>query len=171
MNKGGNSGTAQTLAIVERMKHYGIVPELSFVLGNPPDPIADIERTIDFIRKVKAINPATELILYMYTPTPQEGSLLLDEAVKLGFSFPQTLEEWAGEAWAEKSLRRKIRDFETVINAYYPTVTDMRLQGVMRRLLNALSGWRYRFEVYEYPYELKLLQRMIQYRRPETMGF
>ena len=43
MNKGGHSGTAMTLALVERMKHYGIVPELSFVLGNPPDPAADIE--------------------------------------------------------------------------------------------------------------------------------
>lgn len=184
MNKGGNSGTAQTLAIVERMKHYGIVPELSFVLGNPPDPIADIEQTITFIRQIKQVNPATELILYMYTPTPQEGSLLLDEATKLGFRFPQTLEEWAGDEWADKSLRRnpgtpwsqdpirrKIRDFETVINAFYPTVTDMRLQGTMRHLLHTLSGWRYQLEFYARPYELKLLQRLLQYRRPETMGF
>ncbi len=184
MNKGGQSGIAQTVAIVERMKYYGIVPELSFVLGNPPDPVADIEQTITFIRKIKAINPATELILYMYTPTPQEGSLLLDEAVKLGFAFPKTLEEWAGEEWADKSLRRnpgtpwskdpirrKIRDFETVINAFYPTVTDMRLQNTMRRLLQTLSGWRYKLEFYHAPYELKVLQRLIHYRRPETMGF
>jgi anaerobic magnesium-protoporphyrin IX monomethyl ester cyclase len=184
MNKGGTSGTAQTLAIVERLKNVGIVPELSFVLGNPPDPIADIEQTMAFIRKIKQINPATELILYLYTPTPQEGSVLLDEAVKGGFAFPQTLEEWADEQWAERSLRRnpgtpwssdpirrKIRDFETVINAFYPTVTDMRLHGTMRSLLKTLSGWRYQLEFYRAPYELKLLQRMIHYRRPETMGF
>jgi radical SAM superfamily enzyme YgiQ (UPF0313 family) len=184
MNKGGKSGTAQTLAIVERMKHYDIVPELSFVMGNPPDPIADIEATIDFIRRVKHINPATELILYLYTPVPQEGSLFLEEAYKLGFRFPETLDEWAGEDWAEKSLRRnpgtpwssdpirrKVRDFETVINAYYPTVTDIRLQGTMRRLLQTLSGWRYQLRWYSYPYELKALQRVLHYRRPETMGF
>ncbi|MDX1994119.1 MAG: radical SAM protein [bacterium] len=184
MNKGGKSGTAQTLAIIERMKHYNIVPELSFVMGNPPDPIADIEATIDFIRKVKHINPATELILYLYTPVPQEGSLFMEEAYKLGFRFPETLEEWAGEDWAEKSLRRnpgtpwssdpirqKVRDFETVINAYYPTVTDLRLQGTMRRLLQTLSGWRYKLRFYQSPYELKALQRVLHYRRPETMGF
>lgn len=184
MNKGGKSGIQQTLDIAERMKHYGIVPEFSFVLGTPPDPIASIEKTITFIRKVKEINPASELILYMYTPTPQENSELLHQAEDLGFSFPKTLEEWAGEDWAEKSLRRnpgtpwsqdpvrrKIRDFETVINAYYPTVTDMRLKGTMRLLLNAMSGWRYRVEFYANPYELKILQRLIQYRRPETMGF
>ena len=44
----------------------------------------DIEQTVTFIRKIKQVNPATELILYLYTPTPQEGSVLLDEAVKAG---------------------------------------------------------------------------------------
>lgn len=184
MNKGGKSGTAQTLAIIERLKHHGIVPELSFVLGNPPDPIADIEQTITFIRKVKQVNPDTELVLYMYTPVPQEGSVMLDEAVRLGFRFPQTLEEWASDEWADKALRRnpgtpwsadpirrRIRNFETVINAYYPTTTDIRLHGAMRRLLEALAGWRYRFEFYAAPLELKLLQRLVHYRRPETMGF
>jgi radical SAM superfamily enzyme YgiQ (UPF0313 family) len=184
MNKGGKSSTHMTLALVERMKHYGIVPELSFVLGNPPDPAEDIEATIGFIRKIKKINPATELVLYIYTPVPQEGSILLDEATKLGFKFPDTLEEWASPEWAKFSMRRdpstpwfkdttrrQVRNFESVINAYYPTVTDIRLQGRWRDLLRALSGWRYRFEVYDWPYELKALQRLIHYRRPETTGF
>lgn len=184
MNKGGKSGVAQTLALVERMKKYDIVPELSFVLGNPPDPAADIESTINFIRKLKRVNPATELVLYIYTPVPQEGSILLDEATRLGFKFPETLDEWASEAWAKFSMRRdpstpwfkdvtrrRVRDFESVINAYYPTVTDMRLNGNMRHLLRALSGWRYRFEQYQWPVELKALQRVVHYRRPETTGF
>ena len=184
MNKGGNSGTAQTLALVERMKHFGIVPELSFVLGNPPDPAADIEATIKFIRKIKTINPATELVLYIYTPVPQEGSILLDEAEKLGFRFPTTLDQWASDEWAKFAMRRdpgtpwfkdqvrsRVRSFESVINAYYPTVTDMRLKGNYRHLLKALSGWRYRLEFYDWPYELKALQRVIHYRRPETTGF
>ncbi len=184
MNKGGKASTNMTLALVERMKHYGIVPELSFVLGNPPDPAEDIEATIQFIRKIKKINPATELVLYIYTPVPQEGSILLQEATKLGFKFPETLEEWASPEWAKFSMRRdpstpwfkdvtrrQVRNFEAVINAYYPTVTDIRLQGRWRDLLRTLSGWRYRFEVYDWPYELKALQRLIHYRRPETTGF
>ena len=184
MNKGGHSGTEVTLALVERMKHYGIVPELSFVLGNPPDPAADIESTIRFIRKIKTINPATELVLYIYTPVPQEGSILLEEATKLGFRFPETLDEWAGEAWSKFSMRRdpgvpwfkddvrrRVRNFEQVVNAYYPTVTDLRLKGNYRHALKALSGWRYKLEFYQWPYELKALQRIVHYRRPETTGF
>jgi radical SAM superfamily enzyme YgiQ (UPF0313 family) len=184
MNKGGRASTNATLALVERMKHYGIVPELSFVLGNPPDPMDDIDTTIQFIRKIKQINPATELVLYIYTPVPQEGSILLDEATKLGFRFPDTLEEWASPEWAKFSMRRdphtpwfkdtarsRVRSFESVINAYYPTVTDLRLQGKWRTALKALSGWRYHLEYYQWPYELKALQRLIHYRRPETTGF
>ncbi|HUN06610.1 MAG TPA: radical SAM protein [Aggregatilineales bacterium] len=184
MNKGGHASTDLTLALVERMKHYNIVPELSFVLGNPPDPAEDIEQTIQFIRKLKRINPATELVLYIYTPVPQEGSILLDEATKLGFRFPTTLDEWASPEWAKFAMRRdpgtpwfrdtvrsRVRNFESVINAYYPTVTDMRLQGQWKRWLNLLSGWRYRLEFYDWPYELKALQRLVHYRRPETTGF
>ncbi len=184
MNKGGKSSTDFTLAIVERMKHYNIVPELSFVMGNPPDPVSDIETTVKFIRKIKQINPATELILYLYTPVPQEGSLFMEEAYKLGFRFPQTLQDWISSEWVSQSLRRdpgtpwmkdpirrKVRDFETVVNAYYPTVTDIRLRGAMRLLLKSLSGLRYRFEIYQNPIELKALQRVLHYRRPETTGF
>jgi anaerobic magnesium-protoporphyrin IX monomethyl ester cyclase len=184
MNKGGTSSTDKTLAIVERMKGYGVVPELSFVMGNPPDPVTDVEHTIQFIRKIKRINPATELILYIYTPVPQEGSIMTEAAYAAGFRFPDTLEEWASEEWSQRSLRRdpgtpwftdsirrKVRDFEAVVNAYYPTVTDVRLRGTMRKLLRGISGVRYQTQAYTYPLELKFLQRLIRYRRPETTGF
>lgn len=184
MNKGGKSGVAQTLAIVERMKHYGIVPELSFVLGTPPDPVASVESSIRFIRKVKQVNPDTEIILYMFTPVAETDSALVQEATANGFHFPRTLDEWASDDWAEKALRRnpgtpwaqdpirrKVRDFEAVVNAYYPTSTDVRLRGAMRALLKMMSGWRYQLEFYSAPYELKLLQKMLHYRRPETTGF
>lgn len=186
MNKGGHSGTEQTLAIAEKLKHLGIVPEFSFVLGNPPDPAADIDVSIQFIRKLKRVNPDAELILYLYTPVPQENSELYEAARKAGFKFPETLEEWANDDWESFALRRSaslpwiaptprrhVRNFETVINAYYPTTTDMRLHTnpLLRTVLRGLSGWRYRVGFYGAPYELKALQRLIHYRRPETTGF
>jgi radical SAM superfamily enzyme YgiQ (UPF0313 family) len=186
MNKGGKSGIEQTLAIAEKLKHLGIVPEFSFVLGNPPDPVADIDVSIQFIRKLKQVNPSAELILYLYTPVPQENSELYDAARKAGFKFPETLEEWANDDWESFALRRsadlpwikptphrRVRNFETVINAYYPTTTDMRLHsnGLLRTVLKGMSGWRYKLGFYDWPYELKALQRVIHYRRPETTGF
>jgi anaerobic magnesium-protoporphyrin IX monomethyl ester cyclase len=46
MDKGGQMSPDKTLAIVTKMKQYGIVPELSFVMGNPPEPEKDAQETM-----------------------------------------------------------------------------------------------------------------------------
>jgi len=183
MNKGGKASARLPLELARRMKSYGVVPEFSFVLGSPPDPIGDMERTFDFIRAIKRVNPATEVILYTYTPVPMDGSLYA-EASRLGFAFPKTLEEWAsdewrqlmmrrgdGIPWIDGSIRRQVRNFERVLNAFYPTVTDRRLTALRRAVLKAASGWRYALKVYTAPIELQALQRFMRYQRPETTGF
>jgi radical SAM superfamily enzyme YgiQ (UPF0313 family) len=183
MNKGGQAAAEKTLAIAARMKSYGIVPEMSFVLGNPPDPDADVHQTIEFIRRVKQVNPDTEIIMYLYTPVPLAGELY-DEAKAKGFQFPETLEAWISPAWQEFSqrrsthlpwmrdpLHRQVHNFERVLNAYYPTTTDMRLRSFRRWLLQAVSAWRYHLRVYHYPLELQVLHRLLHYQRPETSGF
>jgi radical SAM superfamily enzyme YgiQ (UPF0313 family) len=183
MNKGGQASARLTLELAGRMKSYGVVPEFSFVLGAPPDPLGDMEKTFDFIRTIKRVNPATEVILYTYTPVPMDGTLYA-EASRLGFAFPRTLEEWAsdewrqimmrrgdGIPWLDGSIRRQVRDFERVLNAFYPTVTDRRLTALRRAVLKAVSGWRYALKVYTAPLELRALQRLMNYQRPETTGF
>ena len=183
MNKGGKAASQTTLELAARMKRYGIIPELSFVLGCPPDPETDVDRTFGFIRKLKRINPATEIILYTYTPVPLDGTLYAT-ARDSGFAFPRTLDEWATPEWQQLSMRRgdnipwvrddirrRIRNFERVINAYYPTVTDARLTGLRRLLLRVAGAWRYALEWYDAPYELRVLHRLMQYQRPETTGF
>ena len=42
MNKGGRASTGLTMELAARAKRHGIIPELSFVLGSPPDPMADV---------------------------------------------------------------------------------------------------------------------------------
>ena len=183
MNKGGRQSTDQTLRIAARMRDFGIVPEMSFVLGNPPDPEADVDRTFRFIRRLKAANPDTEIILYLYTPVPLAGDLY-EQARASGFEFPATLEEWAAADWVDfaqhrsadlpwlrGSLKRRVSDFQRVLQATYPTITDPGLTGFRRRLLQLAAGWRYRTGFYRFPIELKALNRLVPYRRPEVTGF
>jgi radical SAM superfamily enzyme YgiQ (UPF0313 family) len=183
MNKGGKASAALALELAARMRSYGVVPEYSFVLGSPPDPLGDLAQTFEFIRRLKRINPATEIVLYTYTPVPMDGTLYT-EASRLGFSFPKTLDEWAsdewrelmmrrgaGIPWMETAIRRQVRNFERVLNAYYPTVTDRRLTGARRAILRTMSSWRYALRMYSAPYELRALHRLMQYQRPETTGF
>ncbi len=183
MDKGGTMSPDKTLEIAAKMKGYNIVPEFSFVMGNPPDPAADVHHTIEFIRRVKQINPASEIIMYNYTPVPLAGNLY-DQAVAQGFRFPETLDEWVSDEWLDFSqrhsshmpwlrerLRQDIRDFERVLNAYYPTTTDMRLTNRWRALLRGVSSWRYHSRIYAFPFELRAMQKLVRYQRPETSGF
>lgn len=183
MNKGGSSSAHLAIELARRMRTYSVVPEYSFVLGSPPEPLEDLARTFDFIRQIKRVNPATEVVLYTYTPVPMDGALY-SGAQTLGFEFPTTLEEWASSTWRQlmmrrgenlpwvnPAVRRRVRNFEQVLNAFYPTVTDPRLTPARRALLRIASALRYQLGVYRAPYELRLLHRLIHYQRPETTGF
>lgn len=183
MNKGGTATAEKTLLIAEKMARYHIVPEFSFVIGSPPDPESDVRETLEFVRGVKRVNPESEIVLYVYTPVPLAGELYT-EARSRGFGFPETIQEWLSPAWQDFSrrrivdvpwlkdpLRRRIWDFEQVLNAYYPTATDHKLRGLPRLALKALSAWRYHLRIYRYPLELQAFHRLVAYQRPETTGF
>lgn len=188
LDKGGTQSGEQILRFAERLKKYDIIPEYSFVLGTPaPTPeevMAQIEFDISFIKKVKAINPKTEIVLYTYSPVPTEGSELYSEVLASGFAYPKKLEDWISPQWERFDLRKnpltpwlapemidKIRNFETVLNGYYPTVSDIRLNNPKRWLMRLIAGMRYKINFYQHPYEIKFLQRMWKYRQPEIQGF
>jgi anaerobic magnesium-protoporphyrin IX monomethyl ester cyclase len=188
LDKGGTQTGEQIIRFAEKMKKFDIIPEYSFVLGTPgPSPekvMEQIEFDINFIKQVKAVNPRTEIILYTYSPVPTEGSELYDSVKATGFEFPRQLEDWITPQWEGFDMRRnpltpwlepkmidKIRNFETVLNGYYPTVSDIRLSNIKRKLMRFVAGLRYRTNFYSSPYEIKLLQRLWNYRQPELQGF
>jgi radical SAM superfamily enzyme YgiQ (UPF0313 family) len=188
MDKGGTQTTEQMRRFAGRMKKFGIIPEYSFVLGFPgetPEAVsAQIDRDIAFIKTIKEINPDTEIIIYVYSPVPTEGSELYEAVKKAGFHFPETLEDWLKPQWQNFDLRRnpltpwltsamvdKIQGFETVLNAQYPTVSDFRLTPLKKSILRSLSSIRYHTNFFSLPYELKILQRFWKYRQPEIEGF
>ena len=189
MDKGGKQTGAQILQFAARMKKFDIIPEYSFVLGMPaesPEKVwAQIEADIDFIRQVKKVNPDTEIIIYIYSPVPTEGSDLYRQILEAGFKFPEKLEDWLSPQWESFDLRRnpltpwltpamidRIHFFETVLHARYPTVSDIKLSSTQRNIIQKMASWRYKTGFYHYPYELKVLQKFwLKYRQPETEGF
>ena len=188
LDKGGTQTGEQIIRFAERLKKFDIIPEYSFVLGTPGPTAkqvqAQIDFEIDFIKKVKAVNPRTEIVLYTYSPVPTEGSVLFKQVQEAGFKYPGKLEDWISPAWENFDMRKnpltpwltpemidKIRNFETVLNGVYPTVTDIRLNELKRRLIKLVAGLRYKVDLYNYPYEIKLLQKVWRYRQPEIQGF
>jgi len=188
MNKGGTQSGQMIKDFVKRMKDVAIIPELSFVLGLPgPDEKKVYEQIlwdINFIREIKEINPNTEIIIYLYSPVPTEGSELYQQIIDAGFSFPETLEEWIDPSWEKFDLRKnpltpwlkpymidEIKNFETVLNGYYPTVSDFRIKGYKKWMLRITSGLRFKYKIYKFPYEIKVMQKIWKYRQPEVEGF
>jgi anaerobic magnesium-protoporphyrin IX monomethyl ester cyclase len=154
--------TDQTLEIARRTREHGIIPEFSFVLGDPDEPEREIENTLAFVRKLKAINPMMELITYFYTPTPQRRATYGNvDAVSL---TPDDLDEWIEPqwlawmthedpqvAWMDDRLKARVRDFEIVLKSRFPSLHDVRTQRWGKELARLLAVRRWREERYENP--------------------
>lgn len=175
MNK--KISTNQTLRLAERIRNFGIVPEFSFVVGNPKDPERDTVETIRFIRRIKQVNPDAEIIVQHYIPTPHPDGMYGN--VEARIEFPRTPEEWATErwlnfttrhdpkvAWLPRRLKRRIDNFDLVVNSRWPTMQDIHLPRWGRAMLQTLSSWRYLTGFYDYPKELEWAQRFLALRKP-----
>jgi len=188
MDKGGTQTGKQIKEFAARMAKFDIIPEYSFVLGLPAETpekvMQQIDEDIQFIKTIKEINPKTEIIIYIYSPVPTEGSEMYKDVLNSGFHFPEKLEDWLSPMWENFDLRKnpltpwltpemidKIRNFETVLNGYYPTVSDIRLSPSKVNALKLLSTLRYKMNWYKFPYEIKALQKIWKYRQPEIEGF
>jgi radical SAM superfamily enzyme YgiQ (UPF0313 family) len=185
MHKGGTQNADTLIQLVEKSKKYGIVPELSFVLGNPTNNVTrDIETDLKFIKKLKKINPATEIVLYTYSPVNFEDSEMSLASKLKGFDYPKTMEEWVSPKWQNFDMRKHpltpwlkphhfkmIRNFEKTLNACYPTNSDLKIKGWKRTLLKLMGSWRYNLNFYTAPYEIMLAQKLLKYRQPEIEGF
>lgn len=167
----------QTLELAARIRHFDIVPEFSFVMGNPQRPESDTRETIRFIRRIKELNPRAEIIVQHYIPTPQPNGMYgeVDDRI----NFPASPDEWATErwynftvrkdpcvAWLPADVKRLIDNFELVVNSRWPTMQDIHLPRWGRTMLQTLSSWRYALGIYDLPVELEWAQRLLALRRP-----
>jgi anaerobic magnesium-protoporphyrin IX monomethyl ester cyclase len=181
----------QTLQAVEKCRSHGVIPELSFMVAPPQDPEGETEKTFEFIRTIKQVHPGTEVMIYVYTPLPRRElgkgggpeRLISEYLDRTGTPvvFPQTSEEWAEPKWIDywchqdapwvsPRLRRRIVDFTTVLGCRFPTVMDIRAPAWGKSALRALASWRYRFQRYDDPWELKLSRRLIRQWDPRVMS-
>ena len=91
MDKGGTQTAAEIRSFAARMAKFDIIPEYSFVLGTPADTPEQVMKQIDqdiaFIKEIKQINPRTEIIIYVYSPVPTEGSEMYKKSIAKRFPF------------------------------------------------------------------------------------
>jgi anaerobic magnesium-protoporphyrin IX monomethyl ester cyclase len=180
-----------TLEAAIRCREYGVIPELSFILGGPDDPEDDVERTFEYIRRIKRRVPEAEIVLYFHTPMPRrdpragrdgfEGREIVPAATygPGGLAVPATPEEWTDPRWVRyvchtdapwltPRLRRRVNDFARVLACRFPTAQDIRTPRWGKHLLSTLARWRYTTGIYHRPLELEWLHKRLRLRVPQA---
>jgi hypothetical protein len=175
MNKG--TTTDQIAHAAAKCREHGIIPEFSFVFGDPDEPEREIDNTLVFIRRLKAINPAMELISYFYTPTPQRKGTYGE--VDPTATTPDTLEEWIEPEWVdwmthenphtpwlEPRLKARVDDFELVLKSRFPSVHDKRTRSWGKTLGRLAAHHRWKSGQYDDPRLLRTIRQLAR-RRPD----
>ena len=183
----------QTLEVAVRCQEYGVIPEFSFVLGGPDDPEGQIDTTFNFVRQIKQLNPRSEIVLYLYSPTPQrergEARLrstrahlpVLAKYGPSGPALPTTPEEWAEPRWVKwvchedapwltDKIRGRVEDFARVLACRFPTEQDYRTPPWGKAMLSGLARWRYATKRYSRPWELRVAQKIVRLREPQRQS-
>jgi anaerobic magnesium-protoporphyrin IX monomethyl ester cyclase len=181
----------QTVEVVDKCRSHGVIPELSFMLAPPEDPEGETEKTFEFIRLIKRRHPATEIMLYIYTPLPPSGiatralaprsAMQLRDCAGRPVAFPHTADEWArpewvrywchqNAPWVSARLRQRILDFTTVLGCTFPTVTDIRSPKWAKSTLRAMASWRYRYQKYDRPWELDVSKKFVRLHDPRAVS-
>lgn len=180
MNKG--TTTEQIIEVARRTREHGIIPEFSFVFGDPDEPEAEIENTLRFIRRLKQINPAMELISYFYTPTPQRSGTY--GGVDPLSGTPDQLEEWIEPQWVDwmthanphtpwltDAARRRVADFETVLRSRFPSVNDKRTRPWGKRLGSVAARVRWARERYDDPRLLRAINNAARIEPEDSQAY
>jgi hypothetical protein len=180
MNKGIT--TEQILAVAAKTRRHGIIPEFSFIFGDPEEPELQLENTFAFIRRLKAVNPAMELISYFYTPTPQRRETYGGIDARAG--TPETLEEWITPEWLgwmthenprlpwfEHKLRARAQDFELVLKSRFPSVHDRKTRTWGKALGQAAAWLRWRRGDYADPRLLRAIRRLARISPDDAQAY
>jgi radical SAM superfamily enzyme YgiQ (UPF0313 family) len=101
LNKGISADNI--LKVNKKLAKANILCRYNFIIGLPTETEEEIQKTLEFINKLKDENPNLDApFLNIYTPWP--GTNLFDLAIKNGFRPPNNLEGWSKFNWNSYNL-------------------------------------------------------------------
>lgn len=160
-----------TLHVARLCDDLGIIARFTTMFGFPGEPEKDIEATLRMIEGIKAINEDFEVHGFFFAPYP--GAPMYDEAIRLGFRPPETLEGWADfdltelhTPWVDPVYKEKV---DMIIDFYMPFASpspDLRrrmeaggVKGNTYKVMHKLAAWRVGNRDFRAPLEWQLKKR------------
>ena len=140
----------QIIAAAEMCARHGVAGIFSFIVGFPGEGNAEVQETLDLVKKLRAMSSQFETPIFYYKPYP--GSRLAQEVTA---DIPRNLDEWAnfdyvaGAAgpWVSPQIYRLVERFKFYNRfAWGP-------QTAWRKPLQRLARWRCERDCYRLPLE------------------
>lgn len=170
----------ETLEANLKAKRHGIIPAFALMAGFPGETFAEIEKTIDLAKQLKADNPQAQFeTMATYTALP--GTPMWSLALEYGLRPPQKLEEWTGWnfdeydpmgkkiPWFNKEERQAIGNlcYLSMLSNALPNVIDSLENLTVSRLLqigyilpHKYYQWRYFGKHYKHSWELGMVKSL-----------
>jgi len=162
----------QTVEAIRKLKK---VPEInikaSFIMGVPTETKEEINKTIELVLKLGRIHPNVYFNIGLYIPYP--GTELYDLAIKEGFKPPQNTEEWSkydiisggfDATWLKGTAKKYSRNISLIHS--YGKIYSGQIFGhywgnsILVRLLKYIASKRIKKQMFSFPYDLKLIQKL-----------
>lgn len=166
------------LKAVKRAGEYDIPPEVSFMMGFPGETLEEVYQTLDFVDKMREVNPAARTnAIMIFTPYP--GTEAFDEAVEHGLEVPDSIEGWASRCfgepeyhpWLTDELRERLNIIQGIgyylFSAYAPFTLSLRplIRRVMKAIMKTSAKIRWRYRLFDHALEWKLYARFMVGKR------
>lgn len=149
----------QVLVTAERLVRHGIGAIFNFIVGFPREPRGAFEATLTLVKRLRRLSPRFETPIFCYRPYP--GTPLAEQARAAGYRFPSTLDGWgdfdyvgARGPWVSAEQYERVERLQFYArHAWGPG-------GALRAPLRAVARWRCEHDVYAFPFEKALVERL-----------
>lgn len=147
---------------VKALNDTTITPFLSFIIGFPDERKEDRDKTSNFIRELKEINPNVKYELNLYTPYP--GTALWSRAVE-EFDPPSSNEEWGKFTISELSETPWCTREELIARDIYSAMSvgdsdELTRDSFLKSLLNFMSPLLSSDMILKNPFLMKTVGRV-----------
>jgi radical SAM superfamily enzyme YgiQ (UPF0313 family) len=160
----------QVRRINRRLAKIGITGWYNFLGGMPGEGDDDLNASLSLTLDLLRDNPSA-LVSPFYVYAPYPGTVLFDEATRLGYAPPQRLDGWAGlhdgrlaVPWIDNARRRKLAAvyFTTIFADRKLDVYDTRpLYRLAARLYRPIARWRLAKRFFKFMPERWLFSRLV----------
>lgn len=159
------------LFVAELCAKNSIPAAFTFIVGIPGIK-DDLEATLGMALEMKRISSEFDIKIHFYAPFP--GTPLSAEAQRLGYKYPDTLQEWSKydyyliqTPWINKKEEKKVRRFgDFYCEFLYPptwfleTLSSKPISKKFYKILQKLVGFRCKIHFYSLPFEISWFKKI-----------